>query len=398
MILINRIKGQGIWNRLTLLFLTIALLFSFISISLVQGFLTLSLISGIITLIRKERKLSFPSYFLPLLAYALLSLISSAFSVNPEMSFKDSKELLLILIVPLVYTGLSKKEDFSLTNFALLASASASILYSFFDFFFMADPGERIKGFMGHYMTQAGLLILFGALALSLTLFSRNKWKYLWGIGFVFGSLALALTLTRSAWIGLGAALFVIGLLWKPKSLILVPILAGLVFLVSPQTIKQRVRSIFSLTGYSNQERIEYLKAGIGIIKDFPLFGTGPDTVDMVFQNPKYGLSESAKRNVHLHNNFIQIAAERGLPTFFVWAAFLIWLGIRLLRILKNKDPVLYSLTAGALAGLAALVTAGFFEYNFGDSEITTLFLYLTALPFALHSIQERSSGPGQQK
>jgi len=166
----------------------------------------------------------------------------------------------------------------------------------------------------------------------------------------------------------------------------------GLLFLLSPQHIKQRAVSIFSLKGYSNQQRIEYFRAGINIIRDFPLLGTGPDTVDMVFQNPKYGLSAEAKRNVHLHNNFIQIAAERGIATFLVWLIFIGWTFISLCGLLRNKDPSLRTLTVAALASLAALVVEGLFEYNFADSEITTLFLYLVTVPFSLFGIQKRGS------
>ena len=39
---------------------------------------------------------------------------------------------------------------------------------------------------------------------------------------------------------------------------------------------------------------------------------------------------------------------------------------------------------AGALAVLAAIMAAGLFEYNFGDSEILMFTLMVTALPYAL--------------
>jgi O-antigen ligase len=324
-----------------------------------------------------------------LIGYAALSLISSFFSVNAETSLKDSRELLLYLIVPIAYAGFSKEKEISRANLALLASAYLSTLYSFFYFFFKASPGERIKGFMGHYMTQAGLLLLFCSVALSMVFFSRNKIKFLWGLGFLFALFALTLTQTRSAWIGMVVASTLILLLYKPKTLIIVPVALGLFFLASPQHIKKRALSIFSSRSYSNRMRVEYTKAGIKIIRDFPLFGTGPDTVDMVFQNPKYGLSEEAKRNVHLHNNFIQIAAERGIPTLLVWLIFLGWIFISLFGLLKNKDPSLYPLTVAALTALFALVVEGFFEYNFADSEITTLFLYLLTIPFSLFRIQK---------
>lgn len=104
----------------------------------------------------------------------------------------------------------------------------------------------------------------------------------------------------------------------------------------------------------------------------------------MVFQNPKYGLPELAKRNVHLHSNIIQIGAERGISALLVWLVFIGWAFLSLLRLLRDKNSIFRPVTAGTLAALVGLFVAGFFEYNFGDSEITVLLLYLITIPFAL--------------
>ena len=378
------VAGKSLLDAALILAVSLAVLFSFVSISATEGFLALALVFLIVLLIQKRQRLAFPAFFWPLLVYAGLSLVSSILSVNPEMSLMDSRDLLLFLVVPLVYTAVSKKKDLDLVVYALLASALGSTLYSLYYYFFLAYPGERVKGFMGHYMTQAGLLLLFGSLALGMVFFGRGKIRILWGAGLGLAAAALVMTLTRSGWIGLAVGLCLILLLWKPKTLILVPVLAGLVFVVSPQTVKKRALSIFSLRGTSNRERVQYFNAGIKIIGDFPLFGTGPDTVDMVFQNPKYGLGESAKRNVHLHNNFLQIAAERGIAALAAWSVFIVWAFVQLLKLVTNKANPKSSphpLAAGGLAALAAFVVAGLFEYNFGDSEVVTLLLLILTLP-----------------
>ncbi len=381
-------KGKTFWISLLPLFLTLYLLFSMVSISLSQIFLSFALICWIVILIRKKQKFIFPSFFWPLIVYIALSLISSFLSVNPEASLKDSKELLLFLIVPIVYTGFSKENVLKKANLALLTSAYLSCFYSLFYFFFKASPGKRIEGFMGQVMTQAGLLLLFSCMALSIFIFSHEKIRYLWGLGFLLSLVMLTLTLTRSAWIGLAIASSLILFIYKPRVLIIVPLAIGLFYLASPQPVKKRALSIFSLK--NNKPRIEYMRAGIKIIKDYPLFGTGPDTVEMVFKNPKYELSEVAKRNVHLHNNILQIGAERGIPTLLAWLTFMVWAFISLIKLLKNKDPTLYPLTVAALAALLALFTAGLFEYNFADSEITMLFLYMITIPFSMARIQKK--------
>ena len=239
-------------------------------------------------------------------------------------------------------------------------------------------------------MTQGGLLLLFSCMALSMLIFSRYRVRYLWGLGFLLSLVALALNQTRNAWVGLVLAVSLILFLYKPKALIIVPFAVGLFYLASPLPLKKRALSIFSLKPLSNMERIEYMRAGIKIIKDFPLFGTGPNTVEMVFQNPKYGLSKIPKSNVHLHNNILQIGAERGIPTLLAWLTFMVWAFCSLLKLLKNKDPTLRPFTVAALGALFALFTAGLFEYNFADSEITALFLYMITVPFSLARLKEK--------
>src|SRR4029450_3262840 len=85
--------------------------------------------------------------------------------------------------------------------------------------------------------------------------------------------------------------------------------------------------------------------------------------------------------NPHLHNNPIQIAAERGLPAVALWLWFVAAAGISHWRLLRAK--VAPAVAAAGFAAGIAMLAAGMFEYNFGDSEFLMLFLGLITLPFA---------------
>jgi O-antigen ligase len=370
-------------ERLRPLFITLFALFAMVSISLSQIMLAHAIVVLAILVAMKQTKIGFPPFFWGAVVYCALSILASFFSVNPGISLVDSKDLLLFLIIPVVYMGLRHADQIQRANLALLVSAYVSIFYCLFIYAFKAAPGERVQGFMGHYMTQAGVMLLFGALAISLFIFSRGKIRYLWGLGFLLSVLILILTSTRSAWIGMIIATSVVLFFYKPKTLIFVPLATALILFLSPREVKNRAWSIFSTQSYSNAQRLEYLRAGIKIIKEYPLFGTGPNTVEMEFQNPKYGLSEEAKSNVHLHNNILQIAAERGIPTLVAWFVLMVWLFVSLVKIIPNKDPTIFPLTVGAIAAFLAHFAAGFFEYNFADAEVAALFFYLIAIPFA---------------
>jgi O-antigen ligase len=85
--------------------------------------------------------------------------------------------------------------------------------------------------------------------------------------------------------------------------------------------------------------------------------------------------------NSHLHNVPLQIAAERGLPALAIW----LWFVVTLLRdfLKKRKTSALPSLATAGIACVVAMLAAGMFEYNFGDSEFLMLFLVVVTLPYA---------------
>jgi O-antigen ligase len=122
------------------------------------------------------------------------------------------------------------------------------------------------------------------------------------------------------------------------------------------------------------------LEIGEAMVKDHPLTGVGPNMVPRVYA--QYRVEGAVNEvNPHLHNVPMHIAAERGLPALAVWVWFLVSLVRGLIPLFKRPETKM--LAAGGLAAVAGMLAAGFFEYNFGDSEFLMLFLVLVTLPFA---------------
>jgi O-antigen ligase len=138
--------------------------------------------------------------------------------------------------------------------------------------------------------------------------------------------------------------------------------------------------SIFDLKDPSNTDRLAMLEVGKGIVRDHPLTGVGPAMVQRVY--PQYRPDYAVRPvNPHLHNVPVQIAAERGIPALVIFLWFVVSLGLGLVRLVRGSSNRL--LPAAGLAALSAMLAAGLFEYNFGDSEFLMLFLVLITLPFA---------------
>ena len=169
------------------------------------------------------------------------------------------------------------------------------------------------------------------------------------------------------------------------RLLALLPIALGVFLLAAPPNLTSRLYSTFSLSDPSNADRVAMMRSGLHIIKDDPLTGVGPDMIIQVY--PHYRDKSAVNQlNPHLHNVPLQIAAERGLPALAVW----LWFIVTLVRdFLKRRAGEYRSLAFGGLAAIAAMLAAGLFEYNFGDSEFLMLFLVLITLPYAADQAED---------
>jgi len=150
-------------------------------------------------------------------------------------------------------------------------------------------------------------------------------------------------------------------------------------FFLAPVSITDRMTSTFNAKDPTSQDRLAMLDIGAHITRDFPLTGVGPNMVPRVYAKyrPDYAVN---KVNPHLHNVPVQIMAERGIPALLIWLGFVGTLSAGLLRVFRRGERLL---AATGIAAVVAMLTAGLFEYNFGDSEFLMTFLVLVTLPFA---------------
>ncbi|MCY4121134.1 MAG: O-antigen ligase family protein [Acidobacteria bacterium] len=322
-----------------------------------------------------------PAFFRPLAAYAAWTLLASVpFSLAPGTSLVESREVLLFLIVPVVHSLAQGARARTVVSAVLAAGVAAAAIgiaqYGFFDYDHL---GQRPQGSMGHYMTYAGVLMLLAGAALARLLFEAHDRAWPLAALSAF-AVALVVTLTRSAWIGatIGAGLLLV--LRDRRLLAFAPVAVALFMALAPPPVVNRVYSTFDLDDPTNRDRLAMLTVGAGMVRDHPLTGVGPGLVEAAYDEyrPENAVNVS---NPHLHNVPLQIAAERGLPALALWVWFLAAVTADLVR--RLRDPASRALAAAGLASLAAMLAAGMFEYNFGDSEFLMLLLVLVTLPGA---------------
>ena len=258
---------------------------------------------------------------------------------------------------------------------------------------------RRIRGPFSHYMTFAGTLLLLDLLLVSRMLLRRGggagRGPTAWldrpvvawaALGLI--NLALIISLTRSAWLALVASLVGVLAVVRPRLLLLALPLAAVFVVLAPEPLIQRVLSISHVADDSNYDRIVMAEAGARMVGERPLLGIGPDMVRRYY--PVYR-DPSAPRLLtpHLHDAYVELAAERGLPALICYLGLLgtsAWAAWRGFRRERGSGSGRADLHLGALAALTGFSIAALFENNWGDTEVQRLVLFLLAVPFCLEA------------
>lgn len=240
-----------------------------------------------------------------------------------------------------------------------------------------------VHGSLSNIMTYSVILMMIACLVLARILFDSRASKTFLITALIILTGAMMLTLIRQAWLGLFvAAIFLLFI--KKRTLVLAPlVLVGLVLLVGPSALTERIKSITDPQQASNSERIMLLKAGWDVFKDYPLTGCGFNCLFVVAdQYPQHPILQTYK---HLHNNVEQIAVDTGAIGLCAWLSIWVIYFVQLTR--RSREILLDAnerwVVFGSAASVIAFLVSGMFENNFYDSETVTLMYFIMALPFA---------------
>ena len=349
---------------------------------LFQGKIAVSEIAGgfawVLLISAVDRKQIRPSLHIlcyPLALYGVASTISSLLAPQRMHLFGESMLWVKMLFFPaalILMRELPRVRQLALYGHAIFVTwiACDGLLQ-----FTMGrrDLEHRITGGATHVMTYSGELLPLAVLFTILWIHERKPWML---APAVLPTIALLLTFTRSAWLAWAFAMGLILLFVKPRWIAYALPAAILFIALAPLPIFARFISTFDTRLESNLDRIRMAQAGVEIIRDYPLFGVGPANIKAVY--PLYRMHDAPRLRVpHLHNNFIQIWAERGIVAL---AAYILLLCLFFRECARAwRGPARRWAQAG-IAAAAALTCAGLFEFNFGDTEVFLLFLDILAL------------------
>jgi putative inorganic carbon (hco3(-)) transporter len=370
---------------------------AFIQVSIAASQVLLGI--GILLLLVFRQKLAFPRIWTPLVCLFLWTALADVLSPDPWLGRAQIKKFFVFLLIPLIYMVF--REQFAKIYYLVVAwavGAVASALTAIVQFWrhghesYISYVGQRITGFESHWMTFGGLQLLVMLMLLAHWFFARKRmplWVYssvaILGVAILLGG-------TRSIWIAALPAVLYLVWMWQPKMILAVPVLAAIGFLVAPSNVRVRLLSLAKPQENidSNRFRAVTRATGMEMIKAHPWFGLGPEEIKRNFDS--YVPASVAKPLPvgfygHLHNIYLQYAAERGIPGLLC----VLWLvglaaydAIRgLMRLDKGERSQERFLLQGLIAVTIGILIEGLAEYNLGDSEVLMMYLSIVALSYA---------------
>jgi len=259
----------------------------------------------------------------------------------------------------------------------------------------------RATGFYNHWVTYAEVLQLIASLALGIFLTLKTK-KNLTGVllllavaGLVF---ALAATVTRASWIGFAVSVVTMLLLTSSRRTLLIVGACAIPLVLASIVLLQQKRGISFIdkADQSTSWRQTVWEEGFALLISKPrhlVVGVGVDSIKGHWR--EWGLFDNGRQPIgHMHSNLLQIALERGVPALIVWL-LLLGIYVRMLWRMVRREAIEdfpRGLAIGALGGAIGFFTSGLVHYNWGDSEVVTVFYFIMGLCLVVERTNQRTT------
>lgn len=361
--------------------------------------------AALVALLVTRRRWRLPPVWLPLSLFVLGTLTSLVASGHIREGLPQVRKFYVYLMLFLVTSAIRRVRQIRwiATGWALAATLSSVWALKQFTEKYRAAQAEhqnfyttyvdaRITGFMGHWMTLSGELMMALLVITAIVFFAKDRRGVVWLVAAALPvSIALGLTWTRSMWLGaLCGGVYLIWF-WKKWALAAVPILIGALLIANPLDIRERAVSALAphqgLTD-SNGHRAELRRIGWEMIKAHPWLGVGPEQVPRQYRNyirADMPAPDPSQYYGHLENDYVQYAAERGVPTLLAllwmvgWAVF--DFGRALYRLPQDAEGrwVLHA----AIAVILGVLVSGFYSWNLNNSEVLAMFLAVMGCGYA---------------
>lgn len=240
----------------------------------------------------------------------------------------------------------------------------------------------------------AEVLVILIPLAVALMLGSRG-WggRFLGAFSAGLGVVSIGMTYSRASWVGLLVAALCFVFFWNRKILPAVLFLGLAAVPLLPDTIFNRILTIFNPKDTSTSSRFPLYSAALRLLRARPLLGAGLGT-DAVRQAVKdLNLYHGVAPFVHAHDIYLQIWSETGLLGILSFVGAMGWNIKQAVRAaLSDACPASVRLTAiGGASALAGILVCGIADYIWNYPRVMVIFWFLVAVTLSAVRLSRRA-------
>jgi O-antigen ligase len=279
--------------------------------------------------------------------------VSALFSDYPSNAIRVKALLFAIMLSTFISTGIANIGH--LTGYIPLGLDTVSV-------------SSQQAGASNISSTTSANMMLVGTVVAMLFALRSVKWRLFYVLVAVTGVSGIIFTFTRSA-----LMLLVLGCGWMaiifrkarhfPAVMILVTLLGISMLPLIPQHLWDRFESIGDPSAdWTLGRRLGYHKVGFDLVAKNPLLGVGPGNFGKHYVDYDYRWIDGRQLESRaLHNMYLSVAAETGLPGFVFFSAMIVIALVGLNKARKSaRDPELRMLAEATQIGYVLfLIAAG---------------------------------------
>lgn len=256
----------------------------------------------------------------------------------------------------------------------------------------------KAQGTLGHYVDFSVMMMQIACLTLAVLLGvdPKKRWlQILLGLAFIALTATLFLTEVRAAMGALAVGGFIAALLLGKKQTRIAAMAGLAVLLVAAALWIEHTRGAQALAGSDpgTQFRTMMWEDGVRLIRQHPWFGVGMESIRNHWMQWNIRAFSYFHDESHFHNDFIQIAVERGVPAMLAWLWFVIAYLLFLFRLIlraRHQNRFAAAVATGVLASFVALQLTSIVHYNLGIESVSMTLYFYFGLAIAIDRILQR--------
>ncbi len=253
-------------------------------------------------------------------------------------------------------------------------------LYGIMQYFRLGAGESRITGTFGHFNAMGTFMAMMVTFVFNLAIAEKDrKAKYFFYAVLAVDTLALLMTFSRGAWIGTVTGIIVSaqirGMVQFIRIFALVMVVFFLMAVIAPPQYIGRMASVPRVEDTSSKNRLRQWQIAYETISSYPLLGVGlENNTDHVIE--KY----NEPTNGEIHNLFLHVGSERGLPAMLVLIGIFGLFFVRIIkRLNQTEDDYFRALYTALFSAVLAFGIVNIFAYQLirGIALFFTMFLAL---------------------